>query len=196
MAKKQELSLQEEIEVLDKVKKQPPNSSQRELAEIFKIPRSTLTRLLNKEEELRSRWCEVFCHGHKPAKKLKRLRKGKAPEVDTALNLWFGIATSKGQKLSGPILGEGRGFSPKVRTIILLPQKAGFHAGRQGIKLGTSGHMERREVQTLKVLKSGQALFYQGYWKNIGLMRSIMLMKLGCITEPLLMAHFAIVMKN
>ena len=31
----------------------------------------------------------------------------------------------------------------------MLPQKAGFHAGRQGIKLGTSGHMERREVQTL-----------------------------------------------
>ena len=26
-------------------------------------------------------------------------------------------------------------------------------------------------MQTLKVLKSGQALFYQGYWKNIGLMR-------------------------
>ena len=32
MAKRQELSLQEKIEVLDKVKKQPPNSSQRELA--------------------------------------------------------------------------------------------------------------------------------------------------------------------
>ena len=48
----------------------------------------------------------------------------------------------------------------------------------------------------IKVLKSGQALFYQGYWKNIGLVRSIMQMKLGCITEPLLMAHFAIVMKN
>ena len=26
--------------------------------------------------------------------------------------------------------------------------------------------------------------------------RSIMQMKLGCVTEPLLMAHFAIVMKN
>ena len=86
MAKSQELSLQETIEVLDKVKKQLPNSSQRELAEIIKIPRSTLTRLINKEEEFRSRWCEVFCHGHKPAKKLKRLRKGKASEVDTALN--------------------------------------------------------------------------------------------------------------
>ena len=103
MAKREELSLQEEIEVLDKVKKQPPNSSQRELAEIFKIPRSTLTRLINKEEELRSCWCKVFCHGHKPAKKLKRLRKGKAPEVDTALNQWLGTVTSKGQKLSGPI---------------------------------------------------------------------------------------------
>ena len=38
-----------------------------------------------------------------------------------------------------------------------------------------------------QVLKSGQALFYQGYWKNIGLMMSKMQMKLGCITEPLLM---------
>ena len=67
MAKRQEHSLQEKIEVLDKVKKQPPNLSQRELDEIFKIPRSTLTRLINKEEELRSCWCEVFCHGHKLA---------------------------------------------------------------------------------------------------------------------------------
>ena len=86
--------------------KNPPNSSKRELAEIFKIPRSTLIRLINKEEELRSCWCEVFCHGHKPAKKLKRLRKGKAPEVDTILNQWFGTVTSKGQKLSRPILKE------------------------------------------------------------------------------------------
>ena len=75
----------------------------------------------------------------------------------------------------------------------MLPQKASFHAGRQGIKLGTNRHMEIREVQTLKVLKSGQALFYQGYWT--GLMKSIMQMKLGCITEPLLI-YFAIVMKN
>ena len=37
---------------------------------------------------------------------MKRLRKGKAPEVDTALNQWFGTVTSKGQKLSGPILKE------------------------------------------------------------------------------------------
>ena len=106
MAKTEELSLQEKIEVLDKVKKQPPNSSQRELAEIFKIPKSTLTRLINKEDEFRSCLCEVFCHGHKLAKKMKCLRKGNAPEVDNALNQWFGTVTSKGQKLSGPILKE------------------------------------------------------------------------------------------
>ena len=35
---------------------------------------------------------------------MKRLRKGKAPEVDTAQ--WFGTATSKGQKLSGSVLKE------------------------------------------------------------------------------------------
>ena len=52
MAKRQELSLQEKIEVLDKVKKQPLNSSQRELAEIFKIPRSTLTRLITRKKNL------------------------------------------------------------------------------------------------------------------------------------------------
>ena len=91
---------------MEKVKKQPPNSSKRELAEIFKIPRSTLTRLINKEEEHMSRWCEIFCHGQKPAKKLKSLRKDKAPEVDTILNQWFGTVTSKGQKLSRPILKE------------------------------------------------------------------------------------------
>ena len=53
MAKRQELSLQETIEVLDKVKKKKlTNSSQRELAEIFKIPRSTLTRLINRKKNL------------------------------------------------------------------------------------------------------------------------------------------------
>ena len=115
--------------------KQASNSSQRELAEIFKIPRSTLTRLINKEEELRSRYCEVFCDGHKPAKKLKCLCKGKAPEVETALNQWFGTVTSKGQKLSGPILREkAEDFAKKLGHTNFVLQKAGFHTGRPGIK--------------------------------------------------------------
>ena len=193
MAKRQELSLQEKIEVLDKVKKQPPNSSQRELAEIFKIPRNTLTRLINKEEELRSRWCEVFCHGHKPTRKLKHLRK--APELDTAFNLWFGTVTSKGQNCVDLFLEKAEDLAKKLGHTNFVATEGWFSCWKQVIKLGTNGHMERREVQILKVLKRGQELFYQGYWKNIGLMRSIMQMKLGCITEPLLTAHFAIVMK-
>ena len=98
-------SLQEKIELLDKVKKHP-QSSRRELAELFKIPRSTLNRLISNEEQLRSRWGEVSRNGKESTKKLKRLRKGKDPEVDTALNDWFETVTSRGQKLSGPMLKE------------------------------------------------------------------------------------------
>jgi len=47
MAKRNELSLPEKFEMLDKFNKHP-HSSQRELGELFKIPRSTLNRLRNK----------------------------------------------------------------------------------------------------------------------------------------------------
>ena len=79
--------------MLDKIKKQP-HSSQRELAELFKIPRSILTRLINKG----SKWGVVSCNGQKPTKKLKCLQKGKDLEVDTALNDWFDTVTSRVQK--------------------------------------------------------------------------------------------------
>jgi hypothetical protein len=45
--------------------------------------------LINKEEELRLKWFEVSQNGQKPTKKLKRLRKGKDPEVHNALNDWL-----------------------------------------------------------------------------------------------------------
>ena len=37
---------------------------------------------------------------------VKRERKGKYPEVDEALNQWFELVTSKGQRVSGPMLKE------------------------------------------------------------------------------------------
>ena len=37
---------------------------------------------------------------------VKRERKGKDPEVDEALNQWFELVTSKGQRVSGPMLKE------------------------------------------------------------------------------------------
>ena len=88
MAKRQELSLLEKIEVLEIVKKKTLPIQVRGSLLKSLTPRSTLTRLINKEEEPWSRWCEVFSHGHKSAS----LRKGKAPEVGTAQ--WFGTATS------------------------------------------------------------------------------------------------------
>ena len=126
---------------------------------------------------------------------MKHLRKGKAPEVESALNQWFGTVTSKEQKLCGPMekaenLAKKLGHTNFVTTEGWLSRWKTRHQIRYKRAHGEKGS------QTLKVLKSGQTVFYQGYWKNIGLMRSIMQMKLGCITEPLLMAHFAIVMKN
>ena len=125
---------------------------------------------------------------------MKHLHKGKAPEVDTALNQWFGTVTSKGQKLSGPILKE------KTEDLAKKLGHTNFVATEGWLSRWKARHQIRYKrahgEKVFKVLKSGQALFYQGYWKNIGLIRSIMQMKLGCITEPLLMAHFAIVMKN
>ena len=37
---------------------------------------------------------------------MKCLRKGRDPDVDTALSDWFGTVTSRGQKLSGLLLKE------------------------------------------------------------------------------------------
>ena len=37
---------------------------------------------------------------------MKCLRKGKDPEVDIALSDWSGTVTSRGKKLSGPLLKE------------------------------------------------------------------------------------------
>ena len=90
-----------------------------------------------------------FCHGHKPAKKLKRLRKGKASEVDTALNQWFGTVTSKGQKLGGPILKEkAEDLAKKLGHTNFVATEGWLSRWKAGIKLGTNGHMERRKVQT------------------------------------------------
>ena len=52
MAKRNELSLREKIEMLDNFKKQS-HSSQREFAEHFKITRSHLNELTNNKEELK-----------------------------------------------------------------------------------------------------------------------------------------------
>ena len=80
---------------------------------------------------------------------MKHLRKGKDPEVDTALNGWFGTVTSSGQKLSGPMLKEkAEDLAKKLATLVLLLQRVGFHNGRHDIKLGTNGLLGRREVQT------------------------------------------------
>nr|CAD7392036.1 unnamed protein product [Timema cristinae] len=50
------LTLFEKIAILDKIKSQPVNISHRLLAEIIKVPKSTISRLLQQQEKLREKW--------------------------------------------------------------------------------------------------------------------------------------------
>ena len=105
--------------------------------------------------------------------------------------------TSTGQKLSGPILKEKAenldkkfGHTNFVTTEIWLSRWKARH------QIKYKRELEEKGSRDIKSAEEWASTFYQGYWNNIGLMGTIMQMKLGCNTEPFLMAHFAIFMKN
>ena len=53
---RKDLTLKDEIEVLEKMKSQPQNISQRELEKAVNVPRVTIQRLLKQEINLRDEW--------------------------------------------------------------------------------------------------------------------------------------------
>ena len=98
MAKRTDLLLSEKIALLKNFRSQPRGTSQRKLCELFGVPKSTVSKLLNEETLLTERWTlEQAGLG-------KRKRDGKDPEVEEALNLWFSTIITKGVRISGPIL--------------------------------------------------------------------------------------------
>ena len=98
MSKRTDLLLSEKIALLKKFRSQPRETSQRKLCELFGVPKSTVSKLLNEETLLTERWTlEQTGLG-------KRKRDGKDPEVEEALNLWFSAVLTKGIRISGPIL--------------------------------------------------------------------------------------------
>ena len=48
-----DLTLSNKIALLNKIKNQPPNTSYRRLAEITGVPKSTISRVLQQENQLR-----------------------------------------------------------------------------------------------------------------------------------------------
>ncbi|KAI6649553.1 Tigger transposable element-derived protein 4 [Oopsacas minuta] len=98
MSKRTDLLISEKIALLKKFRSQPRGTSQRKLCELFGVPKSTVSKLLNEETLLTERWTlEQASLG-------KRKRDGKDPEVEEALNLWFSAVLTKGIRISGPIL--------------------------------------------------------------------------------------------
>ena len=65
MAQRTDLTLAQKIKLLDDVALLPPGISQRQRAELLSIPRTTLIRLTNEEEQLRLKWSHTMNHPKK-----------------------------------------------------------------------------------------------------------------------------------
>ncbi|KAL4096550.1 hypothetical protein QTP88_021480 [Uroleucon formosanum] len=95
---RKDLSLKEKIAILVKVKSLPPGTSQRKITEKLCVPKSTVAKLLKEEVILLENFNSTQTGNQ------KRKREGKDPEVDEALSEWFSLITSRGVRVSGPIL--------------------------------------------------------------------------------------------
>ena len=98
---RKDLTLANKIALLEKIKSQPINTSQRRLVEITGVPKTTIVRLLHQQHQLCEEWA---LHEGKSGTSQKRKRKGKDPDVEEALDQWFSIVTGRGVRISGPIL--------------------------------------------------------------------------------------------
>uniref|UniRef100_H3A9I7 HTH CENPB-type domain-containing protein n=1 Tax=Latimeria chalumnae TaxID=7897 RepID=H3A9I7_LATCH len=102
MSKKVSLMLPQKLEVLDRVRKEPPGTPLRELARRLNIKKLMLADLIANKQKLHDT-AATLVKGDAGLHK-KRKREGKDPEVDHALLMWFQRASIKGLPLNGPIL--------------------------------------------------------------------------------------------
>ncbi|KII74924.1 Tigger transposable element-derived protein 6 [Thelohanellus kitauei] len=79
-----DLTLYSKISLLDKIKNQPLNDSNRRLAEITAVPKSTISRVVRQESQRR----EELVYQEEQAGTFKRKHKGKDPDVEEALGQW------------------------------------------------------------------------------------------------------------
>ncbi|XP_008178773.1 tigger transposable element-derived protein 4-like [Acyrthosiphon pisum] len=94
---RKDLSLAQKLDILDKIKLQPPGCNTRRLSEILGVSKSTIARIQLQEQFLREQALSQVTTR-------KRKREGKDADVDEALTQWFTLTTSRGVQVSGPIL--------------------------------------------------------------------------------------------
>ena len=106
---RKDLSISEKIAILELIKKQPANTSQRRLAEITGVPKSTVARIVQQQHEL-----TLYKKGERRLSQ-KRKRECKDPDVEKALSQWFSIVTTQGIHVTGPVLkNKSEEFAKKL----------------------------------------------------------------------------------
>lgn len=98
---RRELTLADKVAILDEIRSQPPNTSNRQLEAITGVPKSTIGRLIHQQDKLLEQW--ALSKGHRGATQ-KRKRDGKDPEVEEALVKWLSVVTERGVSVNGPML--------------------------------------------------------------------------------------------
>ena len=114
---RKDLTIAEKIVLLRRIKKQPPNTSHRQLAEITGVPRTTPARILQDRDKLEVEWSshEETEQGNSHS---KRKRKGKDSDIEEALGKWFSVVTRRGVSVSGPMLkSKSEEFAKKLGHI-------------------------------------------------------------------------------
>jgi hypothetical protein len=106
---RKDLTLIENISILEKIKAQPHSTSLRELEKIIGTSKSVLSRLKNNEKDIREQYEKLNDNKSAPVNR-KRKREGKDPIVDKAMNEWFSAVTERGVRISGPMLQQKAEF--------------------------------------------------------------------------------------
>ena len=99
---RKDLSISEKIAILELIKKQPSNTSQRRLAEITGVPKSTVARIVQQQHKILHE-LTLYTKGERRLYQ-KRKREGKDPDVEEALSQWFSIVNTQGLHVTGPVL--------------------------------------------------------------------------------------------
>ncbi|KAI6654631.1 Tigger transposable element-derived protein 4 [Oopsacas minuta] len=185
MSKRTDLLISEKIALLKKFRSQPRGTSQRKLCELFGVPKSTVSKLLNEETLLTERWTlEQASLG-------KRKRDRKDPEVEEALNLWFSAVLTKGIRISGPILKN------KAEELAQMLGRSDFEATdgwlsrwkkRHTIKYKRA-HGEKGSADTVEAEKWMSIVFLSSC-ASISPTIFTMRTRRGCTTEQLQMARY------
>jgi hypothetical protein len=123
---RKDLSLEEKIKLLEKIKNYPRGTTYRVLSEITKVPKSTIGHILTQEKRL----CEEWAENQNTTS--KRRREGKNPVVEEALNNWFSTALARGIQITGPILKQKAEEFAKKNLVMIVSRllKVGSHAGK------------------------------------------------------------------